>query len=614
MEDNQDYLNIVEEKSMPEFSDIPFASKRALSTAALFTEVWANYIKKHKCPHLEQQDSDQWVTELLDHVIIVGGFCRDLLLNRPINDIDIMINLRELCKLQTNHLKKYHGDSDKQKKPAGDCLYWKHYLLKNQQQIDKEKLNPDHIAFHEYDHIFNGKFWVKILNEDELCFNKVSLKNVKEHGYFSGQVLPGIQYGGIDLDGQQIDIIDVFSIDKHSDEAIYGDNDKFKEFHRKQRQKSMSGIAINQDLINTATRDTDDDDDDDHDHHDDTHDDYGDNDNDIMTDNEFNAKAIIGNNQKRDSQRVDKDVDEIDEDNAPQPNGGRGGGGGGAGGRGPRRLRKVRLASRAQLDFDLNNEPDKASWGFKTDKDFKFKMIELPIYSGKVRYKLLNYDFSINTAILPFSNIENLKENTLGHLRGGMAAPRRQTWVDAIENGLGECDAADDIYHKILRVPEAGHEHCTIEAHPAQFIFWRVIRWQIRTRDDPFKVERALKRAIFKDCDNWLNAEWFSNKKNCNRFMKGLKTTMRKECKEKEDIEAMLNSMDDLKFTQKFLNVMDENKTDIRYALKDAIYDVSQKIDTLSGPDIVDVLKERGYSIGIMLFCYFCYFVILLYQ
>ncbi len=36
--------------------------------------------------------------------------------------------------------------------------------------------------------------------------------------------------------------------------------------------------------------------------------------------------------------------------------------------------------------------------------------IEVPIYSGKVRYKLLNYDFSINTCILPLSNIIKLKE------------------------------------------------------------------------------------------------------------------------------------------------------------------------------------------------------------
>ena len=136
-------------------SDVPFQSKRAMATAALFTEIFQKYLDVHKCeniPETKVEELDQFSSEILDHVIIVGGFCRDILLNRPINDIDIVINLRELCKLQTNHLKKYHSKKAHQDRNAR-CVYWQRYLEKFNDDGSKineqQKHNKEMVAMHQ---------------------------------------------------------------------------------------------------------------------------------------------------------------------------------------------------------------------------------------------------------------------------------------------------------------------------------------------------------------------------------------------------------------------------------------------------------------------------------
>ena len=131
---------------------------------------------------------------------------------------------------------------------------------------------------------------------------------------------------------------------------------------------------------------------------------------------------------------------------------------------------KQRLQSMAVIEFDIDElGSDFGNFGFDT-KGTKSRQeyiaLEVPIYSGKVRYKLLNYDFSINTGILPLSNIIKLKEynNEYNHSNNGNEADDPMTWIEIVENGLGECDAIEDCQqHRILKVPETAHEHCTIE-------------------------------------------------------------------------------------------------------------------------------------------------------
>merc|ERR1719334_3112021 len=101
-----------------------------VTTVALITDIFQKYLEKNRCPYVTDAEEQSTLTyELLSQVIVVGGFCRDILMNHPINNIDIIINLRELCKLQTEHLEKYHS-TPKSQHTSCRCVCWQHYLQK----------------------------------------------------------------------------------------------------------------------------------------------------------------------------------------------------------------------------------------------------------------------------------------------------------------------------------------------------------------------------------------------------------------------------------------------------------------------------------------------------
>eukprot|EP01084_Bolivina_argentea_P159071 277059_1 len=199
-------------------TNIAYNSKRAMATAALFTEIFQKYLDRHKCEKMTAtEELDQFSSEILDHCIIVGGFPRDILLNRSINDIDIIINLRELCKLQTNHCKKYHNKKRDQGRDLR-CVYWQRYLERfsesdtniNEQQKNQKEM----IAMHNLNYIFNSSFFLSILKQDELLDNKLSVKDISHNGFISCQIVNTVKYGNINLDQQCIDFVDTFSLDK----------------------------------------------------------------------------------------------------------------------------------------------------------------------------------------------------------------------------------------------------------------------------------------------------------------------------------------------------------------------------------------------------------------
>jgi len=196
------------------------------------------------------------------------------------------------------------------------------------------------------------------------------------------------------------------------------------------------------------------------------------------------------------------------------------------------------------------------NFGMKGDEDADdYIALEVPIYSGKVRYKLLNYDFSINTCILPLSNVIRLIDynNNYNHSINGNQDNQPLTWRDVIENGLGECDGMEDAQQEgILRSPE--HDHCTIEAHPVTFIFWRIVRWMIR--ESRFTVDEKLRAAVIKDFSNWLNEDWMGKEENRTTFLGYLKKTLEAECSSIGDVEQMMSVMDDLRFHNQFIPLL----------------------------------------------------------
>ena len=65
----------------------------------------------------------------MENIILIGGMPRDILLGTEVKDIDITLNLRELTKIQLNHLRKYHSKEIYQSSHC-KCAYW-HIISSN---------------------------------------------------------------------------------------------------------------------------------------------------------------------------------------------------------------------------------------------------------------------------------------------------------------------------------------------------------------------------------------------------------------------------------------------------------------------------------------------------
>jgi len=495
--------------------EIPKESKRAMTTAALFTRIFQQYLDANCCPYMDEAEHKTFSAELLDHVLIVGGFCRDILVNRAVNDIDIMVNLRELNKLQRKHLIEYHSKTSQQDKNCR-CVHWQRYL--NKLTVDaaftkeQEEL-PELERMHNMNHILNANFWLDILRADERLASTMSVADFPSEGYHSVQIVNSVKYGGIDCDTQRIDIVDTFRVDQAL--QTFSLQKDAKRFHRKSRQLSMTGLDI--------------------------------------------LCADLGQNKAREEKPATN----------ARPIGGK------------TKTHRRRLTSKQMynLDFDMGTECD----------DEQYIAIEVPVYSGKVRYKLLNYDLSINTCILPLSNILKLKEFNTAH--ANHRTPN-MTWSECVENGLGECDGIKDcINNKVLRPP--GHiAQCSILAHPQSYVFWRVVGWKIVCPD--FEVRVDLLKALQDDFKTWLTPEWFAQLENRNQFMALLLHTLERDCKTIGDVKQMLSVMADLGFTSLFVAVAQQS-AEVRRQMTQCIHECNN--GNLARNEICEAFNEHALAL-----------------
>jgi len=310
------------------------------------------------------------------------------------------------------------------------------------------------------------------------------------------------------------------------DKALqHDDNDAqlVEVFHRKSRQPSMSGIDINRsDLMGQ-----------------------------MGADEDADADEMSAASQNKSRQEVPAS----------------GGGGGSSAGNRRGGGKHNRLTSMAVIDVAVDEMGGACgAQGNKSRSEQSYIAIEVPIYSGKVRYKLLNYDFSINTCILPLSNIIKLKDY---NNEDANSSDERMTWLEIIENGLGECDGIEDCtLEKILRSPE--HDHCSIQAHPQTYVFWRIVRWKMACPD--FKVDAGLVQAQQEDFGKWLTPAWFAHLENRAKFMAFLKHTLERNCGDVGDVKAMLRIMQELQFTPLFAQVVGQSQV-VRQKLTEVIRD-----------------------------------------
>eukprot|EP01083_Nonionella_stella_P256681 879451_1 len=143
--------------------------------------------------------------------------------------------------------------------------------------------------------------------------------------------------------------------------------------------------------------------------------------------------------------------------------------------------------------------------------DEEYYPIEIEIYGTRIQDKLLTYDFSVNTAIIPLASIAEYFEQDNKQMAIWF-------WEYIIENGLDNCDAIHDItIDRVLRVPQSNREKYIIGIHGGMYHFWRTVELMIRLPN--FYIDDKLIDAHIEMYDEWLNIQYFNNDYNRAHFI-----------------------------------------------------------------------------------------------
>ena len=151
---------------------------------------------------------------VLDNLNVCRELPRNILLNAETQRTEIALNLRELTKIQLNHLRKYHNDK-KSQSPNCKCAYWQHYLnqfdpeneateAKNQQEENNM------IKFHECSYIFNARYFVDIISESPQLRGKVEVNDIPGRGFISLTITEDVIHDRHSLKGQIFEFTDTF--------------------------------------------------------------------------------------------------------------------------------------------------------------------------------------------------------------------------------------------------------------------------------------------------------------------------------------------------------------------------------------------------------------------
>lgn len=82
---------------------------------------------EQRCPYVDDQANGFLIADICSNIFLEGGAVRDIILKKPVNDLDLTANTQELTKIQRDHLLKYHSTVDQQKDTR--CALWKLYLM-----------------------------------------------------------------------------------------------------------------------------------------------------------------------------------------------------------------------------------------------------------------------------------------------------------------------------------------------------------------------------------------------------------------------------------------------------------------------------------------------------
>lgn len=242
--------------------EVPLQTKRAMRAAHLLGRILKEHFDNNLCEYMTEKSFDwrSYSLNILDNLLLVGGIPRDILLGTEVKDIDITFNLRELTKIQLNHLRKYHSKKSQQSVNC-KCAYWQHYLNKySPENEEEEKKNQSEknqiIRFHNCSYIFNARYFIDILQESPYLKNKVSIKDIPKHGFISCTIIDNIEHESYDLKGQKFEFTDTFDsiqvlsvqkllqqdtlIQQQQEIAMNGDEQKVNGSPKKSRWKSIA--------------------------------------------------------------------------------------------------------------------------------------------------------------------------------------------------------------------------------------------------------------------------------------------------------------------------------------------------------------------------------------
>jgi len=208
---------------------------------------------------------------------------------------------------------------------------------------------------------------------------------------------------------------------------------------------------------------------------------------------------------------------------------------------------------------------------YAAEFDEEYKPIDIEVYGTRIKDKLLTYDFSINTAIIPLSSITEFFDGQNEDDKN-MAI---WFWEYIVENGITECDAIQDItVNRILRVPQPNKEKYIINIHGGAHHFWRTVELMIRLPH--FYIDDNLIDAQIEHYNEWLNVEYFDDEKNRTLFINKFVNIVVNYCYDIRDLRAMLSVLDVLQFNEAFSDLLSEHSkfcTELMTAIKQRDYE-----------------------------------------
>eukprot|EP01084_Bolivina_argentea_P276794 472375_1 len=206
-------LQEIEDKKDKEYElALSEKSKVAISTVHCLAHIALNYFVE--CDN-ECSKCCVDIKGILSNIFVTGGACRNYLVQKEINDIDIVVNTRELNKIHLLHLRKYHNTYDKQNdNELNKCILWQLYLNKfkneEEEEFDEKSDINSYETVRDLNYILNARFINKIFIESKQLKNNVNSYRSNNFKVYKFDFINNFVYNGYNLNGQDIDVEDTF--------------------------------------------------------------------------------------------------------------------------------------------------------------------------------------------------------------------------------------------------------------------------------------------------------------------------------------------------------------------------------------------------------------------